>query len=969
MAIWKKILIALAVIFALISIIGFFILPSVIKSIAVQKFSAALHRPVSVEKISINPYKLSVTIKGFKINEPVASQNPFVAFDEFYANMYGISSLFQRKLILEEVKLTKPYINIVRREGNTYNFSDLLPKGDKKPAEESKPFYFSINNIEIIDGAVDFQDTPKKISHSVRKMNVAIPAISNMEHQVETYVEPRFAADINGRPFELKGKTKPFHDTRETVFDLNVSDVDIPFYLQYVPVKMNFNLKSARLDTKLKLNFVMQKSKDPAIKIAGDLALKKVVLESLQKENILRLPSLNCTIAEALPLKSNIHLARVSARDIELDVRRNKAGEINLLKLVETPKEEKKEKKPLQLVIDELQLEAANLTFTDDVPAKKAVLRIAPLKLNARKLSTAKDAKADVDLFLTAEKSSNIAAKGQIGIDPLFADLNLDVKKLTIRTFHPYFGHLIKANVKQGVVSTAGKFTLTAKGKEPPKVKYAGKIHVSDLAVADELYATDFLKWKQLYFESLQAGYNPFFLDIKGISLTDFFVRIIINPDGTLNLHNILRDGEKKTAKAQTAAPAQQKKKEKQTAKQDDIAKNIKIGTVTFQGGTIDFKDRFIKPNYSVRMLNMGGSVKGLSTEKISRATVNLKGNLGHGSPVEIKGKINPLIKDLYADIKLDFRNIELSPVTPYASKYLGHPITKGKLTFTVEYLVEKRKLNAKNKIFFDQLTLGDKVESPAAVKAPVKLAVSLLTDRNGRIDLDIPVSGSLDDPQFKVWPIIWQIIVNLFTKALTAPFALLSSITGGGEELSFIEFDYGSFAVSEENLKKVNALTKALAERPQLKLDIEGYVDPENDREGLKKAAVNRKIRAQKIKDTLSKAEQEKSAAEISVSPAEYEKYLQKAYSAEKFPKPRTALGLQKKLPREEMEKLMITNVNITESDLRQLAIRRAQNVKELILKSGEIESARIFVVEPKKLSAEKKEKLKMSRVDFKLK
>ncbi|MEN6488681.1 MAG: DUF748 domain-containing protein [Smithella sp.] len=852
MALWKKISIALAVIFFLIGIIGFFILPSVIKPVLIKKMTAALHRQVSVEKISINPYALSVTVQGFKISEPVASPNPFVAFDEFYANMYGISSLFQGELILEEVKLTKPYINIVRREGNTYNFSDLLPKDEKKPAKESKPFYFSFNNIQITDGSIDFQDAPNKTRHTVRNMNLAIPAISNIEYYVKNYVEPRFSANINGHPFELKGKTKPFFDSRETVFDIIVKDLDVPFYLKYVPVKMNCNLKSAWLDTKLKISFIMQKGKEPAIKVSGDVGLKKIVLDDRQNREILRLPALNCAIAEALPLNSDIHLARVSARDIELAVSRNKAGEINLLKLVETPKEEKKEKKPLKLVIDELQLEAAKLTFTDDVPVKKAVISIAPLTLKAKKFSTAKGAKSDIDLFLAVEKRGDVAAKGQITIDPLSADLNLDVKNIAIRPFEPYFTDLIKANVKQGAVSTAGKFTLTAKGKEPPKVKYAGKIYVSDLAFADELYATDFLKWKQLYFESLQAGYNPFFLDIRGISLTDFFVRIIINPDGTLNLQNILRNGEKKTSQAQTAAPAQQKKKEKQTAKQDDIAKNIKIGTVTFQGGTIDFRDRFIKPNYSVWMLNMGGSVKGLSTEKISRATVNLKGNFGYGSPVEIRGKINPLIKDLYADIKVDFRNIELSPVTPYASKYLGYPITKGKLTFTVEYLVDKRKLNAKNKVLFDQLTLGDKVESPTAVKAPVKLAVSLLTDRNGRINLDVPVSGSLDDPQFKVWPIIWQIIVNLFTKALTAPFALLSSITGGGEELSFIEFDYGSSTVSEENLKKVNALIKALAERPQLKLDIEGYVDPENDREGLKKAAVNRKIRAQKIKDTL---------------------------------------------------------------------------------------------------------------------
>jgi len=319
--------------------------------------------------------------------------------------------------------------------------------------------------------------------------------------------------------------------------------------------------------------------------------------------------------------------------------------------------------------------------------------------------------------------------------------------------------------------------------------------------------------------------------------------------------------------------------------------------------------------------------------------------------------------------VKVDFRDIELSSVTPYSSKYLGHPITKGKLTFAVEYLVDKRKLDAKNKIVIDQLTLGDKVESPDAVKAPVGLAVSLLTDRNGQINLDIPVSGSLDDPKFSVWPIVWQVIVNLITKAFTSPFALLTALTGGGEELSFIEFDYGSPEVSETGLKKINALTKALQQRPQLKMDISGYVDPENDREGLKKAEFDRKLKVQKIKEATVKGEATMPIGQISIKPEEYEKYLTLAYNAEKFAKPQTAVGFPKKLPKEEMEKLMTTNITITDSDLHQLAARRAENIKELILQSGEAKSAQIFIVEPKTLTAEKKEKVKMSRVDFKLK
>jgi len=986
MAFWKKIIVAIIAIVLFIGIVGFLVLPAVVKPIAEEKLSQALYRPVTIGKISINPYALSVAVEGFKISEPSQSVNPFVAFDKLYVNLHGIYSILQRKLILEEINLINPYVGVTRKNDGTYNFSDLLTKNEKKPAAESKtePFYFSFNNIQVTGGNVDFSDGPYKTKHTVRDMKLSIPVISNIDYLAKNFVQPKFSAVINGTSFELEGKTTPFLDSRESILEINIRDVDIPFYLKYVPVKMNFDLKSARLDTQLKVNFTLKKGKEPVLDISGNVALRKVILDDRQSNKILRLPELKVDIASAQPLNSDIHLSRVSLQDIELAVKRGKDGAINLQKLVDSPpadkkepaakeqagKDEAKQKKPLKFVIDELQLDAANITFTDEVPAKKTIISIAPLKFKASNFSLGKDALTNIDLSLMVEKKGEITVGGKLGINPLAADLNLNVKNLGIRTFEPYFTDKVKVNVKQGSVATAGNFSLASDEKGAPRVKYAGKLYVSNLALIDESTADDFLKWKQLYFDSLQAGYNPFFLDIKGISLTDFYVQIMVNTDGTLNLQNIFGGAKKDDDKAKVVAAAEKNEKEevkeKQEVKQDETAKNIRIGTVTFQGGTIDFADRFIKPNYSARMLNMAGSVKGLSTTESSRADVSLKGNLGYGSPIDIKGKINPLVKDLFADIKVDFRDIELSPATPYSSKFLGHPIEKGKLTFTVEYLIDKRKLDAKNNILIDQLTLGDKVDSPDAVKAPVGLTISLLTDRHGQINLDIPVSGSFDDPKFRIWPIIWQVIKNLLTKALTSPFALLASLTGGGEELSFAEFDYGSPAVSDINMKKVGSIVKALKERPQLKMDIEGYVDLENDKEGLRKVEFDRKIKAQKIRETLAKGE---AAQQVSLAPEEYEKYLTLAYRAEKFPKPRTAQAAEKKLPKEEMEKLILTNIAVTDSDLRQLASRRAENIKELVLKSGDVAASRIFLIEPKSLAPEKKDKVKDSRVDFKLK
>jgi len=251
-----------------------------------------------------------------------------------------------------------------------------------------------------------------------------------------------------------------------------------------------------------------------------------------------------------------------------------------------------------------------------------------------------------------------------------------------------------------------------------------------------------------------------------------------------------------------------------------------------------------------------------------------------------------------------------------------------------------------------------------------VKLAVALLKDRSGEIKLDLPVTGSLDDPKFSVWGVILHILRNLIAKAATAPFALLGAMFGGGgEELSYVEFDYGSTTITDPNLKKTEKVSKALEDRPSLKLDIEGHVDMENDRDGLKQLLFHRKIKAQKLNEMVKKGQPAVPVDEVKIEPAEYEKYLKMAYKQEKFPKPKNVIGMAKDIPAPVMEKLMLTHTEVGENDLRTLASQRAARVEDVILKSGKIEAGRVFIIEPKSLAPEKQEKAKASRVDFKLK
>ncbi|MBS3907768.1 MAG: DUF748 domain-containing protein [Syntrophaceae bacterium] len=451
---------------------------------------------------------------------------------------------------------------------------------------------------------------------------------------------------------------------------------------------------------------------------------------------------------------------------------------------------------------------------------------------------------------------------------------------------------------------------------------YVLSLTVRGFKVKDRKESETFVSFDELFVNLQSLSALKFALVFKEIRLTNPFVKISRHPDLSYNFSDLL-------GKKETQPP------EKPTEKPKSL--RFSLNNIRIENGSIDFWDGPKQAKHTVKELNIG--LPFLS---------NIPSQIDIFVQPSFSAKVNE---------------------TPYSGKYVGYTIEKGKLSFDLAYLINKKKLDSQNHIFLDQFTLGEKVESPQATKLPVKLAIALLKDRKGEIKLDIPVAGTLDDPKFSVWGIILKILVNLIAKAATSPFSLLGAIIGGGEELSFVEFEYGSSVVTEPSAKKLNAISKALNDRPSLKMDIEGHVDMEKDREGLKQILFNRKLNAQKLNEMVKKGQPAVPLDEVKIEKPEYGKYLKMAYKEEKFPKPRNVLGMAKDIPVPEMEKLILTHIEVREGDLRTLASQRAMKVKEAIVKSGQVEAERIFILEPKSLAPEKKEKLKNSRVDFKLK
>jgi hypothetical protein len=385
----------------------------------------------------------------------------------------------------------------------------------------------------------------------------------------------------------------------------------------------------------------------------------------------------------------------------------------------------------------------------------------------------------------------------------------------------------------------------------------------------------------------------------------------------------------------------------------------------------VDFSDYFIRPNYSAKLTQLGGRVSDLISTNANPADVDLRARLGAAAPLTITGKVNPFDKDLFVDLSVDFKDVDLNPMTLYSGKYAGHTIEKGKLTLNLHYLIANRQLKAENKAVIDQFTFGDPVNSPDATGFPVKLAVSLLKDRNGTIKLEVPLAGSLDDPQFSVWGMIVQMLTNLIAKAATALFALIGAAFGGGggEEMNQVEFAYGRATLDEPSQEKMKKISEALIDRPSLSLDIAGYAEKEKDIEGLKLYRFERKLKAQKLNDEGKEDAESVSLDEVKIEQDEYLKYLTMVYKKADFPKPRNIIGSVKDLPQEEMETLMFTNIEVTDEDLRELARHRGVAVRDCLLKTGQVEAGRLFLVEPKSIFARQKDAVKGSRAELAIK
>ena len=647
------------------------------------------------------------------------------------------------------------------------------------------------------------------------------------------------------------------------------------------------------------------------------------------------------------------------------------------------------------LSVDEVQLDNYQFKVEDLMPGKPATFLVDKVALNLKGASTASNAPVSVVASFRLNETGTVAVRGIVKIAPLSAALDVAVTNLDLRAAQPYVEQFVAVGIVSGALTTTGRVSFQTNDPAAPLLTFAGDVRVANFAATDQVVFKEFVRWEGLAVNGIAAALLPNRFQIAELRLVRPKASLLVGADRRPNLSLILKPDS--TATNGPATPAS-------GSATNSLADQfpLQLGSLVLDRASLAFTDESVQPHVVLGIEEVSGTLKGLSSALNTPADVDLHGRVDAQSPFAITGRVNPFGTNLFVDLAITNANTQLTPLTGYLEKYGGYPLKKGRVSTSLRYHVEGLALRAENKIQVDQLTLGARNNSPDATSLPLKLGVALLKDSNGRIELDVPVSGRLDDPKFSLAPIVLNIVVNMVVKAATSPFKLLGALVGGdGDELSFVEFTPGEALLDGSETNKLVKLAAALAKRPTLNLEIEGAVDPASDRDALARQKLAEQLKAKRLQELTAKGRAPESVATFQIEPEEKDRLLRAAF-AEQFgtntaeiiqaglarltatnqtaavapPPPKRnlfqrALGLfgigtprqskaEKRLSKadrqalglatpELMETLLAEKVPISEEEFRQLITARARCVQEWLLQNGPVAADRLFLIAPK--------------------
>ncbi|NWE69645.1 DUF748 domain-containing protein [Pseudomonas gingeri] len=948
----KRALGALLTVLALYTVLGFFILPGVGLRIANQQLAHYATVPAKLQRLEFNPFSLELTLWGLNIGEPGKEQ---VAFERLYVNLQ-IDSLWTHALHLAEIQLDKPRTEVTFSKDGTLNLAQLfkLPASEPTPADpNAKPFPLRIDQIELAGGYLHFQDLrpSEPIEFLYDKMDLQLKNLSTLpdDNADMTLV----AAGPEGGRIDWKGNFSLVPIASEG--SLKVTDGKMKVWWPYVRDAVPLDLEDGVVN--LSTDYKLSLAKETEMLLSNtSLSVAPFAIKAPDGRPLVRLERLDVSETSVDLAKQQVVVGKIRSNNLETWAAREADGQLDWQKLFasQPAKPAVKEpapatadtpaptpaapSKPWQVLLKDVQLRDYRVHLADRANKTPVALDLGPLNLDLQNFDSLNQSPFTLKLDTGLGKQGKVLASGEVNLSPISARLKVKTQDIDLRVAQAYVEPFIRLEVRSGMLGS--DLDVNLKNVDPLAFSVTGRAQVDQLHTLDTLKTRDFVKWQKLVVDGLNYQHGDS-LSIDKVSLFQPYARFMINDDRTTNVDDLLipqpaGGAGKSTAKA---APSNSK------------PLGIHVGGIAINDGSANFADFSLTPNFATAIQQLNGQIGTIDSRQAKPADVDIKGKVDRYAPVTIKGALNPFDPMASLDIATSFKRVELTTLTPYSGKFAGYRIRKGRLNLDLHYLITKGQLKAENKLVVEQLQLGEKVDSPDAVDLPIKLAIALLKDSDGKISIELPVSGDLNNPQFSVMPIVWQTLRNLIVRAATAPFKFIGGLIAGGDsqDLSNVTFAPGSSDLSKDAESSLTKLAAALKERPNLRLEIEGTSAQTSDGPLIAQQRLDREYQATYYKMLQRRGDKVPAQASLLQVPEdEKAPMLEGIY--------RTLLKQQPpaewaQLSRDErtarLRDGVIKNWSGNAVLLRKLGQDRASSIKDFLVDKGQLEDDRVYFID----------------------
>ncbi|MDH4652015.1 MULTISPECIES: DUF748 domain-containing protein [unclassified Pseudomonas] len=946
----KRAVCALLIVVALYSLLGFLIIPGIALRVANQQLAQYATVPARLERIQLNPFSLELTLWGLHIGEDKAEQ---IGFERLYANL-ELDSLWSGALHLADVELDKSTTEVLFAKDGKLNLAQLfkLPPSEPKPEEPAgDPFPLRIDRIKLTEGGLHFEDLrpSEPIEFVYDSLNLELRNLSTLpddSSEMSLVATGPYGGRIDWEgqislvPFSSSGTLKLTEGKLKGVW---------PYVRDAVPLVLEKGVISLSTEYKLNLAKGTQLNLDKIwIKVAP------FAIKAPDNRPLVNLETLEVSDSSLDLVKQEVVIGKIQSQNLETWAARESDGQLDWQKLFASeakPAAKADEKaasesadtkaepsKPWLVLLRETQLRGYKVHLADRVPKEPVQLELGPLNLDLKDFDSRGESPFNLSLDTGLGKQGKLQAVGQVQLKPTTAKLQVQTRDIDLRVAQAYLSPFVRLEVRSGMLDS--DLNVDLKGTEPLALGITGRALVNQMHTLDTIKERDFVKWQQLLVEGLNYQHGDS-LNIDKVSLSQPYARFIINEDLTTNASELVIK-QSAEAGAPTTAPAKQKPAAKPLG--------IRIGGIEIKDGSANFADFSLTPNFATAIQQLNGEIGTLDNRNPKAAKVAINGKVDRYAPVTIKGSLNPFDPLDSLDIATSFKRVELTTLTPYSGKFAGYRIRKGRLNLDLHYQIEKGQLKADNHLVLEQLQLGEQVSSPDAVDLPVRLAVALLKDTEGKIDIKLPVAGNLNDPQFSVAPIVWQTLRNLVLRAVQAPFNFVAGLVGGSsEDLGQVPFPAGSSELDTDAQKALDTLAEALKKRPALRLEVEGASAKAADGPLLAQQRLEREYQSTYYKIAQRRGDKVPAeASQIEVPDDEKAPMLEGIYRTRlKQQPPAEWTELDSEQRTVKLRDAVLASWAQSDLLLRQLGQARAATIKDYLVDRGGLADDRIFLLD----------------------